>query len=210
VSARPERPETGSCPSSVVAACGRWLVLLLMVGAPAWTGIPNAQGAEPSEAAAQALPLATALQQVHRLNRLQILTAELAMTRTGDTRVFRYAERLWRDHQEGRHVVHDLAQRFRIVLERDQLAPEGALHPDQSLQDLERLLRDLRSAPDAAFDHRYLVASAHAHRALIALMNRTLARRNPPPGMRVVIVDLLPIVHQHLQLGLALAAVPVR
>ncbi len=74
-----------------------------------------------------------------------------------------------------------------------------------SIRDLSDLLRDLRSAPDAAFDRRYLAAMARSHREMVELMDGTLSHRHPPPVMRSAIIDLLPIVDQHRRLALVLS-----
>lgn len=169
------------------------------------------------------LPLAISLKQIHRLNQVQILAAEEAMARTSDHTLFRYAERLWRDHRQGERVLRDLAQRLRIPLEpwpgqhrtlpagprsSGGSAPPGAgtvASQRRSIRDLSDLLSDLRSAPDAAFDRRYLAAMARSHREMVELMDGTLSHRHPPPVMRSAIIDLLPIVDQHRRLALVLS-----
>jgi putative membrane protein len=140
------------------------------------------------------------------VNLVQVELGELAMERAVSPRVRALGERERRDHRFALRRVVVLADQLdvRLPLPAEVPAPEALPEP---MRDVARGLRDLRRSDGSTFDAKFLNLMVASHEALDEMLDR-IEDGAPYEPLRELAGDLDPVVGQHRELALRLAANP--
>ena len=136
--------------------------------------------------ARMAQPAAAEARQAAASNLFEIQSSRLALQRSRDPTVRRFARRMIADHTA-------LAARMDAMLARN-----GMRLPPPVLDSTHRyLLRQLATTQGVAFDRAYLGQQLNAHVQAVNLLSR-YERRGANPVLRSAAANALPVVEQHL------------
>ena len=136
--------------------------------------------------ARMAQPAAPEARKAAASNLFEIQSSRLALQRSRNPTVRRFAGRMIADHTA-------LAARMNAMLARNGMRP-----PPPVLDLAHRyLLRQLAATPAPVFDRAYLGQQLDAHLQAVNLLSR-YERRGANPVLRSAAVNALPVVEQHL------------
>jgi len=128
-------------------------------------------------------------------NQFEIVSSELALTKTKNRKIVTFAKRMIKDHtQIGKNFVAALGK-----------ANTGLTPPSGLGDDLDKIMARLKSEDGATFDADYIVVQTKGHQDAVALF-AGYAKGGDNPVMKAFAKKTLPIIETHLRLCYALAA----
>jgi putative membrane protein len=136
------------------------------------------------------------LSRMHRINRMEIAMAEMAIERGQSEAVKDFARTLRKDHQENDVEVIAVARQEGLSL-----TLATPTRTDQRLEEHEQQTRQLlESAQGAAFDGVFLKTTAKGYGKIALLL--TIARDRLPKGrVRALVTFTIPIVKRHRRIA---------
>lgn len=171
----------------------RWLglVFLLVALAPA-AGVAS----DKSSSTSDRLREQKLLSRMHRINRLEIAMAEMAMQRGQSQAVKDFGRIHRKDHQENDDEVVSVARQEGLSL-----TLASPTRTDERLKEHEQQVRQLlESSQGADFDRDFLDMTAKGHSKATLLL--TIARKRLPNGrVRALVTSTIPILKRHRQLA---------
>lgn len=167
------------------------LIVLLVALAPA-TGVAS----DTSSSSSHRLREQKILSRMHRINRMEIAMAEMAIQRGQSEAVKDFGRTLRKNHEENDAEVISVARQEGLSL--TLVTPTRT---DERLQEHEQQMREvLESAQGAAFDSAFLKATAKGYAKAALLL--TIARDRLPKGrVRALVISTIPILKRHRRLA---------
>lgn len=167
------------------------LVVLLVALAPA-AGVAS----DMSSSASDRLREQKILSRMHRINRMEIAVAEMAIERGQSEAVKDFGRKLRQNHQENDDEVIAVARQVGLSL-----TLATPTRTDERLKEHEQQMRELlESSQDAAFDSVFLKTTAKGYAKVALLL--TIARDRLPKGrVRALVTSTIPIIKRHRRLA---------
>lgn len=142
-------------------------------------------------APAQAAPAARFLQDAVSGDNAEIALGRLAQQRGASRGVIEFGRQLESDHSAARTMAMQTAREARVRVRSGMIKPEAV-----------QLRRRLARLSGPRFDREFAVAMARKHRAEIARFEQQ--RRTGDPATRDFAAEVLPHLHHHLDMAMAL------
>lgn len=137
------------------------------------------------------------LSRMHQVNQMEMQAGKLAWEKGNSESVRNYGERLFRDHRFGDRKVTGLAEARGIKLVQPKLQSAEA---KKRMKEMKQMMAKLKKMEGPSFDDVFLKMMVQGHKHSIQTL-RQATEKLDEGEVRELVVNLIPILEQHLTLA---------